>query len=193
MISSTDRRANRGPLLRLASVAAVIAVGYAGFRYAARLDLGGEAGAGLAALAVVTGVAAFFSPCSFPLLVGLLVGSDTAAAGGRSRREGVTSAFAMGLGAAIFLVLTGAVVGLFGAGVAQNVNFSSPSGRILRGAVAVVIVGAGLVQLGVLQVSLARVTRLAQPIDRLRLAAATEHRRVAQGLYGFGFVLAGFG
>ena len=172
---------------------AIIAVGYTGFRYAARVDLGGEAGAGLAALAVITGFAAFFSPCSFPLLIGLLAGSDTAVAGGRSRREGIRSALAMGVGAASFLILTGAVVGLLGAGVAQNVNFSSPTGRTLRGVVAVVIVAAGLIQLGVLSVPFWRVARLAQPIDRLRLAATTEHRRVAQGLYGFGFVLAGFG
>ena len=60
----------------------------------------------MVALAAVMGFAVFFSPCSFPLVLGLLAGSDRAAAG-RRRRDAVATALAMGAGAAMFLLLTG--------------------------------------------------------------------------------------
>ena len=50
-----------------------------------------------------------------------------------------------------------------------------------------------LVQLGIVSVPLWRVTRLAQPIDRRRVGVAERHPHRAHVLYGFGFILAGFG
>jgi len=195
--SSTDIEAGRGidtgTAVTIVAVSVVALAGYAGFRASAGLNLGGGVGAGVIALAVVTGFAAFFSPCSFPLLLGMLTGSDTATAGGRTRREGVKTALAMGLGASLFLILVGSIVGLVGEGVVRSVGFSTTPGRILRGTVAAVLMAAGLVQLGKLRVSTWRVSRMAGPIDRLRVAAAGRSRRSSQVLYGFGFVLAGFG
>ena len=198
----TDRRAvgvigqGRGLfdlLLVTGGVLAVALAGYVGFRWSGRLDLGGEAGAGLMALAVVTGFAAFFSPCSFPLLVGLLTGQTRVSVAGRSTREGVRSAMAMGAGAAAFLVGVGALVGLVGQGITGVIGLTTPTGRALRGVVAAVIGTAGLVQLGVLYVPLGRFARLAQPIQRARTVVSARHRRAGDVLYGFGFLLAGFG
>ena len=185
-------RASIRTFLTVGAVAVVGGAGYTGFRLAARLDLGGEAGAGLVALAAVTGFAAFFSPCSFPMLLGLLAGSARREAGPQ-RRDGVATALAMGVGASLFLLIFGAGVGLAGEGLARSVGFSTVGGRILRGFVAIVVITSGLVQLGRINVPLWRVTRVAQPIERKRIAIADRHRRGAEVLYGFGFVLAGFG
>ena len=178
--------------LMLAGVSVAALGGYAGFRWAAALDLSGQAGAGLVALAAVTGFAVFFSPCSFPLLVGMLAGPNVDP---RQRRPGdaVRSALAVGLGASMFLLLVGAVVGLVGDGIADHVGFSTTGGRALRGTVAGVLVVAGLVQLGRVSVPLGRVVPLAGPLARRRVDVAARSRRGGQVLYGFGFVLAGFG
>jgi len=179
--------------LTIVLVAMAGIAGYGGFRAAASLELGTEAGAGMVALAAVTGFAVFFSPCSFPLVLGLLAGSDRATAAGVRRREAVGTALAMGAGAAVFLMLTGVSVGLIGEGLAQTVSFDTVAGRILRGAVAAILVTTGLVQLGFIGVPLWRVTRFAQPIERRRVAVSAQHPHAAHVLYGFGFILAGFG
>lgn len=193
--TTTTNRPGRGvrALLTVMAVTIVAVAGYGGFRLAARLDLGAEAGAGMVALAVVTGFAVFFSPCSFPLLVALLAGPDRTARAGQRRRESLTAALAMGAGASMFLLAIGVVVGLAGEAVVQTVGFSTAPGRILRGAVAVIVIAAGLTQLGLIQLPLWRVTRFAQPIERQRVNISDRHQHAAQVLYGFGFVVAGFG
>jgi cytochrome c biogenesis protein CcdA len=180
-------------LLTVAAVTLVAVAGYGGFRVAAGLDLAAETGIGLVVLAVITGFAVFFSPCSFPLLVAMLAGTDRAAATGRHRRDSLGVALAIGAGASIFLLTVGAVVGLLGEGVVRSIGFSTTPGRLLRGAVAVTIIAAGLTQLGVLRLPLWRIARFAQPIDRQRTKVAPTDRQAANVLYGFGFVIAGFG
>ncbi len=180
-------------LLTFVFVAVAAVAGYGGPRLAARLDLGAEAGAGVVALAVVTGFAVFFSPCSFPLLVALLAGPDRAANARQRHRDSLTAALAMGAGASVFLLAVGVVVGLAGEAVVQSVGFSTAPGRVLRGAVSVIVIAAGLTQLGLIQLPFWRVTRLAQPIERLRISISDRHQHAAQVLYGFGFVVAGFG
>jgi cytochrome c biogenesis protein CcdA len=180
-------------LLTITTITLVAIAGYGGFRFAATLDLGTEAGAGLVALAVITGFAVFFSPCSFPLLVAMLAGPNRASNAAQRRRESLTAAIAVGAGASLFLLAVGIIVGVAGEAVVQSVGFSTTPGRILRGAVAAVILAAGLTQLGVLQLPLGRVTRFAQPIDRHRVKLSGQHQHAAQVLYGFGFVVAGFG
>lgn len=179
--------------LAAALVGVTIAGGYAGFLAAARLDLAGRTGAGLLALAAVTGAAVVFSPCSFPLLVTLLGGANRDDSIPRRRSEGFRSALAIAVGAAAFLLVAGVVVGMAGEGLASVVGFSSTGGRLLRGGVAAVLVGAGLIQLGVITVPLSRLAVVARPLERRRIAAAEDHRRIAQVVYGFAFVLAGFG
>lgn len=180
-------------LLTVTTVTLVALAGYGGFRLAARVDLGAEAGAGLTALAVITGFAVFFSPCSFPLLVALLARPLTSSEDAHRRRNGLADALAMGAGAALFLLIVGVVVGLVGEGIVQSVGFSTLPGRTLRAGVAAIILTAGLIQLGIVRVPLWRLTRLAEPINRQRVAISDRHEHGANVLYGFGFILAGFG
>lgn len=179
--------------LTIAVVALAAIAGYGGFRAAAGLDLGAEAGAGIVALAAVTGFAVFFSPCSFPMVLALLAGSDRPSDTGRRRRDAVVTALSMGAGAAVFLLLTGVVVGIAGEGLAQSIGFDTVGGRILRGSVATILVIAGVVQLGFISVPFSRFARFAQPIDRRRAQLSARHPHGAHMLYGFGFILAGFG
>ena len=180
-------------ILTVSTVSLVALAGYGGFRLAAQIDLGDQAGAGLIALAVITGFAVFFSPCSFPLLVAMLARPASAPDGIKGRRDGLLTALTVGTGAALFLMIAGLLIGLAGEGLAQSVSFSTVPGRVLRAAVAAIILTAGLVQLGVVRLPLWRVTRLAGPIDRRRTSIADRHQHTAHLLYGFGFVLAGFG
>jgi cytochrome c biogenesis protein CcdA len=191
--TDTDSRTSLRVFLTVGVAAIVAIAGYSGFRFADWLDLGGEAGAGVIALAVVTGLAAFFSPCSFGFLLTLLAGPERAVTGGRRRRDGVAVALAIGAGASLFLLVVGVAVGLLGEGIVQSVGFSTTGGRVLRGAVASVVITAGLVQLGLISIPFWRVTRFSQPIDRRRVAVADRHQHRAHLLYGFGFVVAGFG
>jgi predicted metal-binding membrane protein len=142
----------RGRLLALTVVVAVIALaGYGGYVAYPRFDLPPVEGAAVLALAGAGGVAALFSPCSFPLLVTLLGRA-------RQRREHrAASVAALGVGAGAFLVLVGVAIALGGRALIAEVTFDSPAGIAVRG-----VVGAVLLLLG-------------------------------HGLFGFGYVLAGFG
>jgi len=200
MRSDTDQAATTAQqggmiraLLTITTATLVAIAGYGGFRLAARLDLGTEASAGLVALAVITGFAVFFSPCSFPLLVAMLARPNRAANATQQRRESLTAAIAIGAGASLFLLAVGIIVGVTGEALVQSIGFSTTPGRILRGAVAAVIVAAGLTQLGVLHLPFSRVARFAQPIERHRVTLSGKHQHAAQVLYGSGFVIAGFG
>lgn len=179
--------------LTVVTVSIIASTGYGGFRLASRIDLGAETGAGLIALSVITGFAVFFSPCSFPLLVALLARPVRTAKDSHQRRTGLAAALAIGTGASLFLLFVGVIVGLAGEGVAQSVGFSTLPGRALRAGVASIILTAGLVQLNLVQLPLSRMARLAAPIGRRRAAISNDHEHGANVLYGFGFILAGFG
>lgn len=82
--------------------------GYVGYVLYPRFDLPAGAGAGLLVLATAAGVASFFSPCSFPLLVTMLARPLASAgdAGSRPLRRALGYASALSVGAAGFLTLT---------------------------------------------------------------------------------------
>ncbi len=67
---------DRGPVSRYALLVVGVAVlaiaGYTGYELYPRFDLPAAEGAGLLVLATGAGIASFFAPCSFPLLVTLL-------------------------------------------------------------------------------------------------------------------------
>lgn len=191
--SDTGSDASLRWLLSVGAVTLVSVAGYGGFRVAAGLGVASETGAGVVALAVLTGFAVFFSPCSFPLLVALLAGSDRAVAAGQRRRDSIKTALAIGAGAAVFLLVIGIVVGLAGEGIVRSVGFSTTAGRLLRALVSLVIIGAGLAQLGRLRLPFWRVPPLARPIDQRRSDMSQDHPHAAHVLYGFGFIIAGFG
>lgn len=169
--------------------------GYSGYVLYPRFDLPAGAGAGLLVLATAAGVASFFSPCSFPLLVTMLArplaaGGET---GSRPLRRAVGYATALSVGAAGFLTLTGGALALGAGSLVEDVTFTSTTGRVLRVVVGVTLVLFGLIQLNRIQVNLRRFEPALHGV--LRNQAALRRRRPLAGfvLFGFVYLLAGFG
>ena len=178
-------------LLTAATVAAAVA-GYAGYLVYPRFDLPGGAGAGLLFLAAAAGIASFFSPCSFPLLLSVLARAPGGERKGRTGRA-LGYAAALAAGAASFLLLAGGVVAVAGTALFAGVTFTSTAGRLIRA-----VVGVGLFLLGLIQLERLRVSfRGLEPAIHglLRRQAGLRRRRplLGYGLFGFGYVLAGFG
>ncbi|MFO7540625.1 MAG: cytochrome c biogenesis protein CcdA [Chloroflexota bacterium] len=193
--------------LLAAGVVILALAGYSGYVLYPRFDLPAVTGVSLLLLAAAAGVAAFFSPCSFPLLVTLLArqtGGRRQKTEGRGQREEgrrqkvagpvvLRFALAFSLGVTLFLILAGGLIALGGGRLFAEVTFTSMAGRIIRA-----VVGVGLFVLGLAQVGLIRL-----PFDRVAVAASRLLPRRSQlqqrpslwgyMLYGFGYLLAGFG
>ncbi|MGH9245189.1 MAG: hypothetical protein ACRD29_12920 [Acidimicrobiales bacterium] len=169
--------------------------GYVGYVVYPRFALPAGVGAGLLVLAVGAGIGSFFSPCSFPLLVSML--ARPLAAGPMGERppfaRAALFASALSVGAASFLALAGALIA-GGAGRAfQEVTFTSGAGRAIRIAVGALLILLGLIQTNRLPVNLRQLER---PLHRyLRRQARLRRHRPLLGLavFGFGYILAGFG
>lgn len=164
--------------------------GYTGYVLYPRFGLPAASGLGLMVLAAGAGIAAFFSPCSFPLLATLL-----AREAGVDRRTGRALRFAAALstGAAVFLLLAGAAVALGAGTLFAEVTFTSPAGKVIRTLVGGLLIALGLVQLGVIRASFHWIDRVAQPLLRWQAAERRERATLGYAAYGFGYVLAGFG
>lgn len=168
--------------------------GYAGYAWYPRFELPPTDGAALVLLAAGAAVASFFSPCAFPLLVTLLARETTT--GDATSREnmarGLVFATALAAGAASFLLLSGGLIALGGAAAFSQVTFTSMAGRMLRAGTGAALIGLGLIQIGVLSNPLWIVGAVTKPA--LRMPA---HRPLAPamrfGLFGFAYLLAGFG
>lgn len=180
-------------LLLTAAILLLAVVGYAGYALYPRFDLPATAGVGLLILAAGAGLASFFSPCSFPLLATLLArqvrGVEQAEAWARLFRFGA----ALAAGATLFLLLAGAAIALGAAPLFGRVTFTSSPGRLLR-----LVVGSLLVVLGVWQwrgisPGSGAVYQLARPLMEAQARLRRERPTLAFGLFGFGYILAGFG
>ena len=191
-------RGLRYGLLALAVVALALA-GYMGYALYPRFDLPAVEGAGLFVLAAGAGIASFFSPCAFPLLVTLLGrASGRREAGppsgeGRAPGRSLRVAGALSAGAAAFLTLVALGIALGGGALFGDVTFTSAAGRTIRAGVGALLVLLGLVQLDVLPSPMHAVESLARPF--LGRQAELRRRRPTAGLalFGFGYLLAGFG
>ena len=188
---------SRPSIRYLLVVVAILAVGLAGFiGYVVypRFDVSRGAGVGLVGLAAAAGIASFFSPCSFPLLATLLI-RDIRPGDPRPLRlrRSLGRAGWIGVGAATFVILLGLVIAAGGAGLAQSVTFNSASGRTLRGFVGVGLIVFGLIQIGTLSVNLRQLEPAVHGL--LRRQASLRRRRPAAGymLFGFAYLVAGFG
>ncbi len=164
--------------------------GYVGYVLFPRFDLPPAVGVGLLALAAGAGVASFFSPCSFPLLLTLLAREARGRAG-----FGGAAPFAawFSLGAALFLLLLGAVIGLGSRGLVGSVTFTSAAGIVIRIVVGLVLVVLGLIQLEVLPMTFHPVERWFRPV--VEAQAQLRRRQPALGFaaFGFSYLLIGFG
>lgn len=184
----------RGRYLVLVVAVVVVAVaGFVGYVVYPRFDLPAVEGAGLLGLAAAAGVASFFSPCSFPLLVTLLARQAVAdSESGRAARPAVFGG-SLALGAAVFMLLSGAVIALGGEAIFAGVTFTSTAGITTRVVVGLLLILLGLIQVGALPMSMHAVSGLVQPLLK-RQARLRRDRPVAGfAVFGFGYVLAGFG
>lgn len=175
-------------------------VGYLGFVVYPRLDQSAGVGAGLIVLAAAAGVASFFSPCSFALLVGMLGRpvAERVETGERRQptRDSLAFATALSLGVVAFLALLGTAIALGGDAIIKDVTFTSTTGRILRVTVGLFLILVGLVQLGRISVPLRRFEpALKGFLVRQRRDGRGQGKPelLRFGLFGFAYLAAGFG
>lgn len=187
------RDATRFALLTAAVVVASVA-GYVGYMVFPRFDLPAVTGAGLLALAGAAGFAAFFSPCSFPLLATLLArhtGADRPTS--QRLRRAAAFAAALALGATVFVLTVGTLFALGSRSLAAAVTFTSTSGRIIRIVVGLLLVGLGAIQAGKLAISFRRFEPAIHDALKRQARLRRKHPVAGTAVFGFGYLAAGFG
>lgn len=180
----------------LVSIVAVVALaGYAGYSLYPRFDLPAATGIGLLVLAAGAGIASFFSPCSFPLLVTLLARQSEVQKGipGNRMRRTLGFATALALGATIFLILTGIGIALGASALFEGVTFTSTIGRLNRLVIGTLLILLGLIQFGLIPASFDAAHAISTPVMRRQARLRREHPTLGFGLFGFMYILAGFG
>lgn len=175
-------------------VGLVAIAGYFGYVLYPRFDLSAGQGLGLLALAAASGIASFFSPCSFPLLLTLLgrppsINADR----GRQATSPVVFGGALAAGAALFMVLAGSVIALGGQALFSGVTFTSRAGITIRMVVGIALIILGLAQSGILRLPMHGVSRIVQPLLGAQAGLRRRHPVTGFALFGFLYVLAGFG
>jgi cytochrome c biogenesis protein CcdA len=147
-----------------------------------------EIAAGTMFLAAATGFVAFFSPCSFPLLLTFLSRAAT-----QSRRAVVRSALAVGMGATALLALIALLIVFGGEAIGRVVEFDSPAGRAFRVTVGLLLLVLGLRQTHWLPVRMRWLDGVAGAAARMFDPSRPSNRISGDFVYGFGYLLAGFG
>jgi cytochrome c biogenesis protein CcdA len=176
------------------STVAVALIGYLGYVSYPRFDLPAGTGATLLVLAAGAGIASFFSPCSFPLLLSMLARPLAAEAReGRPFRKAAMFAAGLSVGASAFLVVVGLGIAAGASTYFDDVTFTSTAGITIRIVVGLLLITLGLIQLEVLPISFRRFEPAMH--GYLRRQAQVRRRRPVVGftLFGFGYLLAGFG
>jgi cytochrome c biogenesis protein CcdA len=170
-------------------VGGVLLVGAAGYLgFVAFVTSDGAGGSSVLVLGALTGFAAFFSPCSFPLLLTFL-----SRRADESRGSAVRSSLRVGLGAALMFALIGVATVIAGASVGELLGFEETSGRAFR-----LVLGGVLILLGLKQARLANIRMrwmdsFASVAGRRFDPSRASTRAGGDVLYGFGYLLAGFG
>lgn len=165
--------------------------GYVGYVMYPRFHLPSVTGIPLLALAAGAGVAAFFSPCSFPLLLTLLV-RNAGSGPGRTRRV-LAFAVAFSVGIVAFLGALGSLIALGGRALASAVTFVSPTGITIRIMVGSLLMVLGLIQAEILPISFHGVERLTMPLQGWLAALRRSHPMGGAIVFGFVYLLIAFG
>ncbi|MBW3592505.1 MAG: hypothetical protein KY396_02310, partial [Actinobacteria bacterium] len=129
-----------------------------------------------------------------PLLLSMLARPIAAEAEtGRPFRRAAEFAAALSLGASVFVVGVGLAIAAGASTYFDDVTFTSPVGITIRIVVGLLLVTLGLIQLSLLPISFRRFEPAAH--GYLRRQAEVRRRRPLVGftLFGFGYLVAGFG
>jgi cytochrome c biogenesis protein CcdA len=178
----------RYPLL-IGAVLLIAIIGYTLFALYTRFTLPTSTGSGLILVAIMAGLASLFSPCSFPLLVTLLAREMAE----QTIRPLIQSAIAFTLGAMLFLIFVGTALAQGAGTFISRFTFTSTAGRILRVMVGITLIGFGIWQLRGQSLNFPWLTRLLHPLWNLQARLRRRKSALGHGLYGFGYILAGFG
>ncbi len=190
-IHAPDERATRRRTrVRFGLVAVgVFVVGLAGYLgFVAFVQSDGAAGSSVLVLGALTGFAAFFSPCSFPLLLTFL-----SRRANESKLSALASSLRVGLGASLMLALTGLALVALGASVGGLLQFDEPSGRLFRFVLGGVLIVFGLKQSRLVRVPMDWMDSVARVAGQRFDPSKASTRAGGDILYGFGYLLAGFG
>lgn len=160
--------------------------GYVGFVAFARAER--NSGSALLLLAAATGFAAFFSPCSFPLLLTFL-----ARRADESVMTTAVTTLRVGAGAASLLIVLAGVVALSGDALTSVIAFDQPTGRVIRLVVGLLLVGFGLRQARLLRLRMRWLDRVAGRAASAFDPSRRSSRAAGDFAYGFGYLIAGFG
>lgn len=181
-------------LLFVVAVVFLALAGYTGYALYPRFDLPGLSGGGLLLLAAAAGLASFFSPCSFPLLATLL-GRQVQGTGSRATVWGQLLRFAAALacGASLFLLLAGGAIALGAAPLVAQVTFTSTAGRLIRLTAGAILLLLGLLQWRGISPGSKAVYGTVKPLVQAQARLRRERPTLAFGLFGFSYILAGFG
>ncbi|MDP2623775.1 MAG: hypothetical protein Q8Q29_08260 [Actinomycetota bacterium] len=183
----TARRRSRARFTATAiGVVVVGAAGYVGF--VAFVGSDRNVAAGMMVLAAGTGFAAFFSPCSFPLLLTFLTRRSADSPG-----AALLSALRVAAGAALLLAAVASVIAVWGTAVGGVVEFDSTTGRLFRLGVGLLLVLFGLRQARLLGMRMRWLEAVASPSARVFDPTRVSRRAGSDLVYGFGYLLAGFG
>jgi cytochrome c biogenesis protein CcdA len=171
--------------------------GYGAYILYPRFNLPPLDAVGLAVLSLAAGVAAFFSPCSFPLLATLLIREMVRSGEPAARRSAWGRALAypaaLSLGTLVFLALTGSVIAAGGQALVERVTFMSLAGRIIRTLAGSLLILFGFAQLDRVRLPFSRVASVAYPL--LQSQARIRRRAPVAGfaIFGFAYLIAGIG
>lgn len=158
-----------------------------------RFNLPPATGASLSILAVSAAVASFFTPCSFPLLTTLLTRSIHTDQKNRTVGRAIRYGLGLALGASVFLSLVGVGIALGAGTLFAKVTFTSQIGRILRMITGGILILLGVIQLGYLSAPFDKFTSVVTPLRKLHIRIRDDHPMVGFFIFGFAYILAGFG
>ena len=176
-------------LLFIGFVIILALMGYSSFILYPQVIRPSAAGSGLVLLAIAAGMASLFSPCSFPLLVTLLAKEATT----HSRTALVRTVVAFTLGVVGFLIWLGTALAVGAGSLISQFTFTSSAGRILRLTVGLLLITFGLWQMRGRSLNWGWLTNLLQPLWQTQTRWQRKSTFLGYGLYGFGYILAGFG
>ncbi len=180
-------------VILVVAVLLVAIAGFAAFRYHLTLRISGFEGTGLLLLAVASGLASFFSPCSFPLLLVLLTREIRADSEGRQADRALLFATGLATGVSIFLLLAGGAVAFGAAPIFRQFTFTSPEGRVLRFTVGSILILFGLFQTNLVPVRFETIASISRPLLRAQARLRQSRPVLGFSLLGFTYILAGFG